>query len=72
MTTVRGESAGSSLNSDTQVNSDFFLSVLNQYAKEHKALLVEEASVKLGKALQAEKEKVDTLESEVKKLMNKL
>lgn len=52
LTTVRTESVGESVNSDTQINTDFLLTVLDQYAKDHNALLVEEASVKLGRALQ--------------------
>ena len=60
---MRGASAEESLNSSTQVNTDFLITILEQYAKDHNALLVEEASAKLGRALQQERDKVNSLEN---------
>ena len=61
-----------SVDSDAPIDTEFLLSILDKYAKEHDALLVEEAGVKLGQALENEKDKVKSLESEVQKLMAEL
>ena len=57
-----------SINSDAQINPEFLLNILNQYSKDHNALLIEEVSTKLGKAIQQDNEKIKNLADEVSQL----
>ena len=61
---MQSVSAEDSLDTDTQINTDFLIQILEQYAKDHNALLVEEAGAKLGRALQLERDKISPLETE--------
>ena len=60
------------MNSDAQINPEFLLNILDQYSKDHNAILVEEVSTKLGKAFKQDNEKITNLTDEVSQLKSLL